>query len=246
MDPAIIIGLVMVLALTAGVVQTVTGFGGGIIMMLFFPLFLPILKASALSTLITLYLTTTLAVKLRKSAAKELILLPLLVFFVTGAAAIQTATLLDTRVLSIVFGIFLMGLSLYFMVIAKNFHMKASRRNSMICAALSGCTSGFFGISGPPMVVYYLAVLGDDKERYLATTQMFFCLSSLYTTGVRVVKGIITVELIPLVLLGMLGMMAGKRIGLSILARIDTQTMKTVIYLFLAVSGVITLIRNLV
>lgn len=245
MDWTFIVPVVTLAALVAGVVQTVTGFGAGIIMMLFFPLFLPILKASALSTLITLYLTISLTIQLRRSADRGSILLPLFIFFVTSAAAIRLASTMETRLLSLIFGFFLVALALYFSVAAKSIRLQATHKNCAICAALSGCASGFFGISGPPMVIYYLAALGDDKTRYLATTQLFFCLSSLYTTGVRIAHGIITPDLLPLALCGMLGIFFGKRIGLAVLSRIDADTMKRFIYIFLALAGVITVVKNM-
>ncbi len=239
------IPVILLPALLGGTIQTVTGFGGGIIMMLFFPLVLPMLKASALSTLVTLYLTTTLAWKLRREAEYPVILLPLLVFLVSTTLALQLAMQIDTRRLSALFGAFLIILAVYFIRISDKIHIQASRKNGSICAALSGLCSGMFGISGPPMAVYYLSALGDDKTRYLATTQMFFCLSSIYNTGMRIVRGILTADMIPLFLVGLAGMMAGKRIGLAILSRLDAAAVKKAVYGFLAVSGVITLLRNL-
>jgi len=240
------IPIVLLPALLAGTIQTVTGFGGGIIMMLFFPLVMPMLKASALSTLITLYLTATLSWKLRRQADWSVMFLPLAVFLVSTTLALQLAMQMDTQRMTLLFGAFLMALSVYFIRFSDRIHLKASQKNGSICAALSGLCSGMFGISGPPMVVYYLSVLGDDKMRYLATTQVFFCLSSIYNTAMRVARGILTADMIPLFLFGLVGMAAGKRIGLYILSRIDAAAMKKAVYVFLAISGAITLVRGLV
>lgn len=233
-------------ALAAGIIQTVTGFGGGIIMMLFFPLVLPILKASALSTLVTLYLTCTLAWKLRAHVDRSQMAVPLVVFLISTTLALQLAMQIDTRKLTTLFGIFLIGLSIYFIRFSNRIHIRATQTNCGICAGLSGLCSGMFGISGPPMVVYYLSVLGDDKERYLATTQMFFCLGSIYNTVMRAARGILTLDMMPLFLFGLIGMMAGKQAGLYILSRINAETMKKAVYVFLAVSGGITLVRSLI
>lgn len=233
-------------ALAAGIIQTVTGFGGGIIMMLFFPLVLPILKASALSTLITLYLTCTLAWKLRSHVDRSQMAVPLVVFLISTTLALQLAMQIDTRKLTVLFGVFLIALSIYFIRFSNRIHIRATQTNCGVCAGLSGLCSGMFGISGPPMVVYYLSVLGDDKERYLATTQMFFCLGSIYNTVMRAARGILTLDMLPLFLCGLVGMVAGKRIGLYILSRINVETMKKAVYVFLAISGGITLIRSLI
>ena len=243
------ISLVLMIALPAlagGIIQTVTGFGGGIIMMLFFPLVLPILKASALSTLITLYLTASLAWKLRKQTHIASLILPLAVFFLSTTAALQLATMIDTRKLSLLFGVFLVALSVYFIRFSNRIHIKPSPVSCSVCSGLSGLCSGMFGISGPPMVVYYLSVLGDSKELYLATTQMYFCIGSIYNTAMRAYRGILTLDMLPLFAVGLAGMVVGKQVGLYILHRIDVPTMKKAVYIFLAVSGIITLIRNLI
>lgn len=246
MDIIHLVPMIALPALAGGIIQTVTGFGAGIIMMLFFPLVLPMLKASALSTLITLYLTASLAWKLRKQTHFTSLILPLAVFFFSTTAALQLATMIDTRKLSLLFGIFLIALAAYFIRFSNRIHLKPSPISASACSALSGLCSGMFGISGPPMVVYYLSVLGDNKELYLATTQMYFCIGSIYNTAMRVYRGILTLDMLPLFVVGLAGMVAGKQIGLYILHRIDVPTMKKVVYLFLAVAGIITVIRNLV
>lgn len=233
-------------ALAGGIIQSVTGFGAGIIMMLFFPLVLPMLKASALSTLVTLYLTVSLAWKFRRHVQISLLILPLAVFIACTTASLQLATMLDTRILSVLFGGFLMALSIYFIRFSDRVRLKPSPVSAAVCSGLSGLCSGMFGIGGPPMVMYYLSVLGNSKELYLATTQMYFCVGSVYNTSMRIFRGILTADMLPLVVLGVAGMVAGERIGLRILRRIDVPTMKKAVYIFLAISGVITLVRNLI
>lgn len=238
--------MIMLSALAGGIIQTVTGFGASIIMMLFFPLVLPMLKASALSTMITMYLTTSLAWKLRKYTHITALIPPLIVFFLCTTAALQLATMMDARRLSILFGLFLIALAVYFMRFSERIRIKPTPVNAAVCSGLSGLCSGMFGIGGPPMVVYYLSVLGNSKELYLATTQMYFCVGNIYNTAMRIYRGILTLDMLPLFIVGLAGMAAGKRIGLYILHRIDVPTMKKAVYIFLAISGVITLIRNLI
>lgn len=133
------------------------------------------LKASALSTLVTLYLTVSLAWKFHRHVQISLLILPLAVFIACTTASLQLATMLDTRNLSVLFGGFLIILSIYFIRFSDRVRLKPSPVTAAVCSGLSGLCSGMFGIGGPPMVVYYLSVLGNSKELYLATTQMYFC-----------------------------------------------------------------------
>ena len=95
------------------------------------------------------------------------------------------------------------------------------------------------------MVIYILAITGDDKEAYIANSQFFFAVSMMFTTTMRVINGIITPPLLLLVIPGILGMTIGKNIGIRIVERIDVEKMKKIIYAFLFLSGLSTFLTNL-
>ena len=91
------------------------------------------------------------------------------------------------------------------------------------------------------MVVYFLAAM-DDKEQYLATIQFFFFTTGLYTMILRCVNGIYTLDLMPYTVIGLIAVILGKWIGGRIVDRIDTVTMKKIVYVFLGLSGIATLL----
>ncbi len=55
------------LCFMAGLIQTVTGFGSGVVIMLVLPLLMPLIEASTISNSITLFLCTSLAWQYRKT-----------------------------------------------------------------------------------------------------------------------------------------------------------------------------------
>ena len=59
------------------------------------------------------------------------------------------------------------------------------------------------------------------------------------------INGIITVELLPLIIPGIAGMVIGQRIGLKIVGRIDIDRLKKLIYCFLAIAGLLTFVTNI-
>ena len=63
--------IVILFSFLGGVVQTVTGFGGGIVMMLVFPYFFDITKAPALSAAIGMALSGSLTIKFWKKSIFE-------------------------------------------------------------------------------------------------------------------------------------------------------------------------------
>ena len=62
---------------------------------------------------------------------------------------------------------------------------------------------------------------------------------------VRIHYGIYTAELVPLSLVGIVGINLGKWAGLRILNRIDIERMKRIIYIFIGVSGILTIVNHL-
>ena len=70
-------------------------------------------------------------------------------------------------------------------------------------------------------------------------------MTCIYTTMLRVMNGILTLDLLPLVIPGMLGMAIGKSLGVRIVEKIDVKLMKKLIYAFLGLSGLITFLSNI-
>jgi len=233
--------VVLLAPVVAGVIQAVTGFGAGIFMMVFFPMFFPILNASALSSAISLAGTCSLSWHYRKHCEWKLTLLPALVYILVSSGAILLAPYLPTDILKKTFGVFLMLLSLYFLKFSSKLKVKANLASATVCGTLAGILGGLFGIGGPPMVIYFLAAL-DDKEKYLGTIQFYFFITGVYMLFFRMLNGIYTINLVPYTLLGIVGIMAGKKIGTMIVDRINADTMKKLVYAFLGVAGFLNLI----
>ena len=115
---------VFVPSIGGGLIQSTTGFGSGIFVMLFFPLFLPILKSSALSSLISAWACLTLAWRYRKHITPRIVLLPAVFYFIASYLAIKFAVNSDMSGLKAFFGLFLIAISLYFMFFADKLHIK--------------------------------------------------------------------------------------------------------------------------
>ena len=243
MDWNIVTLLVFVFVVSAmgGLTQTVAGFGCGITVMLFLPLMMPLLGASALNSVICSVQNLCLAWGFRKGIKFKLVLFPAFVSFFTSAAAVYLAVRLNLHFLKILFSLSLIALAIYFIFFADRVHVKASVQAATVCSALSGFVNGFFGVGGPPMALYYLTVT-KTKEEYIGTAQFYFLIVSLFTTGARAAGGIISPDVLMTFLPGVLGVLAGQCIGIRIVHRLSIERMKKIIYAFLAISGVLTLI----
>ena len=234
------------LALTtvSGLVQSLTGFGAGIVMMLFLPSFFTMLQAPALSCAICLGLTAPMAWKFRAYIQPKLILPPLIAYEVGAMTTLNFVSRLDLGVLGIAFGAFLIILSLYFLFLSKNITVQPSLKSAAVCGTLSGICNGLFGIGGPMMAIYFLAIT-DTKESYSGNQQCLFFITTIINLIIRMQKGFYTLDLIPFTLIGMVGIGLGMRIGLKILSRINSAVLKKIIYAFVGISGIITMFDHL-
>lgn len=232
------------ITLVSGMVHTITGFGSGVVMMLVFPYILNMVAGPALVSAINFFLSLTLAYKFRKELRPQLIVFPVIPYLICSIGTIMALKHLDLRILAIAFGFFLIVLSLYFIFIAKHMSVKANWRSAVVCGAFSGAGAGLFGIGGPLMALYFLAIT-DSKESYTANLQCFFTITCLGNTIARVTQGLYTMELVPLTILGLIFVNLGKRAGLKVLDRLDADLIRKIVYIFVGLSGVLTVVQNL-
>lgn len=231
-------------SLLGGFTQTVAGFGCGIVIMLFLPYIMPIMQATGLSVLITMILNVMLVVKYRKSINMKLVLAPAGISFVVSTVCIYFGTNLDLNSMKVIFSLFLIALAIYFIFFSERIQLKANLKTILICATLAGAANGLFGIGGPPMALYFLTVT-KGKEEYIATTQTYFLLTCIYTTIVRIMSGVFDTHLFLLSIPGILAILLGQSIGIHVVNKISHKKMKQMIYYFLIISGIITLMQCL-
>ena len=156
--------LVMAAAsVVAGVIQSVTGFGSAVFLMLIVPLFFDMVSASALSATIALALGLSLSWKFRRVVQPNLCIFPTVVYLMFSVTSISLIKGMDLEILSIVFGIFLMLLAGYFFLFSERIIFSGGKATAGVCFALSGTTSGLFGIGGPLMALYFVST-SRNKE----------------------------------------------------------------------------------
>lgn len=236
--------VVFIASLLGGFIQTVTGFGSGIVIMLFLPYILPIMKASALNNLITITLNATLVVRYYKHIQFRKVWLPTIVSFIVSTVVIYVCAGLDTNLIKLIFSLFLIALAMYFIFFSNKLILTPNIPTVLTCAILAGAANGMFGIGGPPMALYFLAIT-DSKEEYIGTTQTYFFLNSLYTTIVRIMNHVIDQQIVMLIIPGLIAILLGEFVGIKVINKISHERMKKLMYMTLAISGVLTFIQCL-
>ena len=134
-------------------------------------------------------------------------------------------------------GVILIVLSLYFLFFSKRIKVKATPVTGTVAGSVSGVLSGFFGMGGPPMVLYLMAAT-DDPMIYLATSQFQFASTGAYNFIVRALNGMITIDLLGWFAVGLIGLAGGIGIGTMIFKRLSAKHLKLCVYLFMVIVGI--------
>lgn len=236
--------LLALISCGGAIVQGTTGFGFGIFVMIFFPLLMPYLSALGISTLAGMGGNVVMCVRYWKKVRFRYVWLPFIMdsIFVTGATWLVMQ--FSSETLKPVLGGALMCLSVYFLFFAKRIRLRPRPLTACTAGALAGTIGGIFGMGGPPVVLYFLAVC-DDKEEYLGTIQFFFLLTSVYSTLMRIVMGAFTLELVIPLLWAYGGVLVGSLAAAKLVKRISVDLLRKLVYGFIGLAGLWLLITGL-
>lgn len=228
----------------AGIVQTITGFGAGVVIMMFLPYFFDLVAAPAINSTICMGLSAGLAWKNRHKLSWRLFGIPLLIYACFGMVCIQLVKGINLDWLGTAFAVFLILLSVYFLFVAKSMTLKPTPAVAFLCSMISGVCGAFFGIGGPLMAIYYSAIT-HDREEYLGNIQLVFCVSGLLMTLSRVANGIYTPAMLPMSIVGILSVRLGSMAGGRIAEHLSADALRRVVYIGVGVSGAIMLVQKL-
>lgn len=235
--------IVMAAALCGGIVQSVAGFGGAIIMMIFLPAFFSMTAAPAVSDMINMTLCYALFWRYRKSINYKMIIVPSLLYLAVSMVVINESGNMNTGFIKLLLGVFLILLAMYLLFFSGKMEVKASWKLSIGCAVLAGVTGGLFGITGPIVSLYYLAAV-KEKEEYLGTINAFFTITGTFNVFSRIYNGFLSAEYIPGILLGIVAIQIGCRIGGKIVHRLDLEIMRKCVYGLMILSGVVSVVQG--
>ena len=112
----------------------------------------------------------------------------------------------------------------------------------LLMGSISGVMGGFFGMQGPPAVLYYVES-EPDKNHYAAQTQVYFVIGNIFMTFFRAQNGFLTQDVAKSWTIAIFGVIVGTYIGSIVFNRISTNILKKIIYGYIAVCGVIFLLK---
>lgn len=239
-------GLNIILSLLASCfigsfIQRVSGFGFGIFNMTIFPHLLPSYgESTALSGMLAGSMSIVVSIRMRKYIAWKEVLPILAIFTVVSFFAVGVVANFDDKFLKHILGAILIAISVYFFFISEKIKLKPTIFVQVVLGIVSGLMGGLFAMQGPPAVLYFLASC-ETKEKYIAHSQAYFALGNLIMTFFRASHGFLTPTVGMAYGYGILGVMVGVFIGGKVFNRIPHKVLKKIVYVYMAISGVVSL-----
>ena len=236
---------VFLIVLLGSFLQANIGFGFPIIAMMFFPFLFPFSTAVTLNQIIAIVSTSLLTIKYWKSIQWKILWPILLPSIILGTLVILLSISVSSQKLSMLLGFFLVLLSLYFTFFSSRIKMRPTIANGLVMGCIAGLGNGLFGIGGPPVALYLFASV-KGKHEYLATIQAYFLLCNIHSILMRSLHGALTVQHIPLILVGWVAIFTGTFLGLSLFNRLPDQILRRLVYSFVGISGLWIIIQQTV
>lgn len=229
----------ILIGLGAGFVQRVSGFGLCIFAMVFLPHFMPShTAAAAISGIFSCVLTSYNAFCYRKQIRYKMAWPMIGASLVTIPIAVHFSSVVSAHIFKILLGCVLIVLSVYFIFFNRNVKIKPSAANGILAGVLGGGLGGLFSTGGPPIVLYLNNAISENMV-YFATISFYFAFTDVYATGVRVINGIVTPQILLYSAVGLFGCLTGDFIGKKVFDKLDGEKLKKIIYIGMIISGII-------
>ncbi len=230
---------IFILAVGASFVQRTTGFVFGIFIMTLLPFLMPsYAEATALSGLLALTTSAVISWRMRKHITWKRLLPILITFIVISSGAIFLLTKIHDDVLRKILGIVLILTALYFAFFSRKIKMPTTLPYQIGAGTLSGVMGGFFGMQGPPAVLYFISS-EPSKECYMAMAQTYFLIGNAMMTIVRAANGFLTPTVGRCYIFCLAAIALGILLGSWAFKHIPARTFPYVVYSYIGISGLV-------
>lgn len=241
----IVLYLELVLVCVIGaILQSAIGFGFPIFAMIFFSAMFPFQTAVTITQTAGILGVGYFFVKYFRHVKWKALLPFLLSAVPVGMLCTIIGDGLPVGGLKVYLGVVLVLIAAFFLFFDKKTSIKANTASGIILGGTSGVLNGFFAIGGPPVALYLLPAT-NDKISYIATANAYFFLFKIANLALRFTNGSVGIEHAGLIVLSIVSMVAGSLIGDKVMNMIPMAMLKKLVYIFVAISGIVIVVQEL-
>lgn len=232
---------IILLAAGASFVQRTVGFGFGIFIMTALPFLMPSYgEAVTLSGLLSLTSATVVMIKYLKYVTWKRMLPMVAAFVIFSTIATSMLDRIDSKSMRLILGVMLVVISLYFSFFKEKLQklITPTRGWQLGTGTASGVMGGFFGMHGPPVVLYLIAS-EPDKDHYMGMIQTYAVITNISLLAARGYNGYLTATVGMTYVYGLIGLAIGVIAGNWAFKRIPNKLFSYIVYAYIGISGLI-------
>lgn len=232
------------IVLVASVVQGISGFAFGMVVLMVFPYIFGYTKSLVLAALMAMVVMFYNAWLYRRTIDWKWVPHWLGVFVVADLASVLVLKRVgDHPIWYTLMGVIFVAMALYLLWGQRVIHVRVNGHALIVLAALSGIIMGMFGVGGPLMAAFFLEAT-RSKEDYLGTSQLVGGCTLAIDFVMRVINGMFSVDLVGYTLLGVVSMGVGLYIAKRLVSHMDALALRRFICVVMIVDGVFMLFHN--
>lgn len=198
-------------------------------------------EATTLSGSLALVTSAIIISKMWRYLSWRRLLPILLTFLIVSFVAIRFVSYAGDGTLKHLLGGVLILASVWFLFFSNRIHVRPTIGIQLSMGTISGLMGGLFGMQGPPAVLYFLSC-AKTKEQYIALTQTFFFVGNVIMTCFRAKEGYFTTSVGIGWCCGIVAVLMGTYFGGLVFNRIPLTALRYIIYIYMAISGIIAMI----
>lgn len=223
----------------ASVVQGISGFAFGLIVLMVFPHLFGYSDALVLANLMTLVLLVYNSFLYRRYCAWKWLPVGVSVFAVTDLLGVLVLKRVgDSPIWYTLLGVMFILMAVYMMWGQNKLHIRANQVTLAIFSGVTGLLIGAFAVGGPIMAVFFMEAC-RSKEEYLGTIQMLSLFGMALDMAFRIANGMVTWALVGDTMKALIFLLAGVLVATRLVRRIDALMLRRIVCLLMLVNGVV-------
>lgn len=235
--------LVFLISFAAAATQTVVGFGYVIISMALLPLFLPVGSCLVLAQVAGAFMSLLIIWGHFPDVDWKKVSFPSIFASVSSILGLMFLGSLNNALYMKLLGVILVGLALWMLKFSEHVKLRSTPVTGALCGTIAGLMGSLFGVSVPPLVLYYSSGI-RDKNSYVMNLQFTLMVQTTVCIIGRACMGMWVEGSAVLCLPALAGALLGKLPGKWLYNKLDLKTFKLLVYIFMAVIGVYIFLSN--
>jgi uncharacterized membrane protein YfcA len=231
----------IILSILAEILGTIGGFGSSVFFVPIANMFFDFQSVLGITALYHLSSNVTKIAFFKKGLDKRIVLylgVPAIIFVSIGA---YFSKYLDPKILTYILGVFLIILSLLFLIF-KQLKLLPKTRNAIIGGSLSGLSAGLLGTGGAIRGIT-LAAFKMDKNKFIATSAVIDLGIDFSRSIVYYFNGYMRKEHLYLVPILLVVSVVGTWIGKLILNKMSQEQFRNLVLILILLIGVISVMN---